>query len=81
MPDALSDTNEPILVDIILQLEQSEDTVAHKAAVAGGIVSDALDGMRCAEVAAKSKGYTRQERRAPEPTTSPPSLVKSQHCP
>ena len=48
------------------------------AGFAGGIVSAALDGMRCAEAAAESRGYTSQDRRAPEPTTTPSSQVKPQ---
>ena len=43
------------------------------AGFAGGIVSAALDGMRCAEAAAESRGYTSQDRRTPEPTTTPSS--------
>ena len=48
------------------------------AGFAGGIVSAALDGMRCAEAAAESRGYTSQDRRTPEPTTTPSSQVKPQ---
>ena len=48
------------------------------AGFAGGIVSAALDGMRCAEAAAESRGYTSQDRRALEPTTTPSSQVKPQ---
>ena len=48
------------------------------AGFAGGIVSAALDGMRCAEAAAGSKDYTSQDRRSPEPTTTPSSQVKHQ---
>ena len=51
------------------------------AGFAGGIVSAALDGMRCAEAAAESRGYTSQDRRAPEPTTTPSSQVKPQLSP
>ena len=41
------------------------------AGFAGGIVSAALDGMRCAEAAAKSGGYTSQDRRTLESKTTP----------
>ena len=51
------------------------------AGFAGGIVSAALDGMRCAEAAAESRGYTSQDRRTPEPTTTPSSQVKPQLSP
>ena len=51
------------------------------AGFAGGIVSAALDGMRCAEAAAESRGYTSQDCRAPEPTTTPSSQVKPQLSP
>jgi len=51
------------------------------AGFAGGIVSAALDGMRCAEAAAESRGCTSQDRRAPEPTTTPSSQVKPQLSP
>lgn len=51
------------------------------AGFAGGIVSAALDGMRCAEAAAESRGDTSQNRRTPEPTTTPSSQVKPQLSP
>ena len=51
------------------------------AGFAGGIVSAALDGMRCAEAAAESKGYTGQDRRAPEPTTTASPQVKPRLSP
>ena len=51
------------------------------AGFAGGIVSAALDGMRCAEAAAENRGYTSQDRRTPEPTTTPSSQVKPQLSP
>ena len=51
------------------------------AGFAGGIVSAALDGMRCAEAAAESKGYTGQNRRAPEPTTTASPQVKPRLSP
>ena len=41
------------------------------AGFAGGIVSAALDGMRCAEAAAESGGYTSQDRRTLESKTTP----------
>ena len=41
------------------------------AGFAGGIVSAALDGMRCAEAAAESGGYTSQDRRTLEFKTTP----------
>ena len=50
------------------------------AGFAGGIVSAALDGMRCAEAAAVSR-VSSQDRRAPEPTTTPSSQVKPQLSP
>ena len=50
------------------------------AGFAGGIVSAALDGMRCAEAAAESRVSSR-DRRAPEPTTTPSSQVKPQLSP
>lgn len=50
------------------------------AGFAGGIVSAALDGMRCAEAAAESR-VSSQDRRAPEPTTTPSSQVKPQLSP
>jgi uncharacterized FAD-dependent dehydrogenase len=49
------------------------------AGFAGGIVSAALDGMRCAEAAAESRGYTSQGRRTPEPPTTSSSQVMPQH--
>lgn len=51
------------------------------AGFAGGIVSAALDGMRCAEAAAESRGDTSQNRRTPEPTTTPSSQVRPQLSP
>ena len=51
------------------------------AGFAGGIVSAALDGMRCAEAAAESKEYTGQDRRAPEPTTTASPQVKPRLSP
>lgn len=51
------------------------------AGFAGGIVSAALDGMRCAEAAAESRGDTSQNLRTPEPTTTPSSQVKPQLSP
>ena len=45
------------------------------AGFAGGIVSAALDGMRCAEAAAESGDYTSQNRRTLEPKTTPSSQV------
>ena len=51
------------------------------AGFAGGIVSAALDGMRCAEAAAESRSYTSQDRRAPQPTTTAPSQVEPQLSP
>ena len=51
------------------------------AGFAGGIVSAALDGMRCAEAAAESKDYTGQDRRAPEPTTTASPQVKPRLSP
>ena len=75
-----------------LRIPRDERTLQHSeisglypcgegAGFAGGIVSAALDGMRCAEAAAESRGYTSQERRIPEPTTTPPSQVKPQVSP
>ena len=51
------------------------------AGFAGGIVSAALDGMRCAEAAAESKEYTGQDRRAPVPTTTASPQVKPRLSP
>ena len=52
------------------------------AGFAGGIVSAALDGMRCAEAAAaESKGYSGQNRRAPDPTTTASPQVKPRLSP
>ena len=51
------------------------------AGFAGGIVSAALDGMRCAEAAAESKEYTGQDRRAPMPTTTASPQVKPRLSP
>ena len=48
------------------------------AGFAGGIVSAALDGMRCAQAAAESRGKTVQDRRAQEPTRKSSSQVKPQ---
>ena len=48
------------------------------AGFAGGIVSAALDGMRCAEAAAGSRGYTSQDRGTLESETTPSSQVKPQ---
>jgi len=45
------------------------------AGFAGGIVSAALDGMRCAEAAAKSRGFTCDARSAPEPNPTRASQV------
>ena len=51
------------------------------AGFAGGIVSAALDGMRCAEAAAESGGYASQDRRTLESKTTPSSQVKPQLSP
>ena len=51
------------------------------AGFAGGIVSAALDGMRCAEAAAESKDYTGQDRRASEPTRTASPQVKPRLSP
>ena len=51
------------------------------AGFAGGIVSAALDGLRCAEAAAESKEYTGQDRRAPVPTTTASPQVKPRLSP
>jgi uncharacterized FAD-dependent dehydrogenase len=48
------------------------------AGFAGGIVSAALDGMRCAEAAAESRGCSSQGRRTPEPPTTSSSQVMPQ---
>ena len=51
------------------------------AGFAGGIVSAALDGMRCAEAAAESKDYTGQDRRPSEPTRTASPQVKPRLSP
>ena len=51
------------------------------AGFAGGIVSAALDGLRCAEAAAESKDYTGQDRRASEPTRTASPQVKPRLSP
>lgn len=51
------------------------------AGFAGGIVSAALDGMRCAQAVAESRGNTVQDRRAQKPATKSSSQVKPQLSP
>ena len=51
------------------------------AGFAGGIVSAALDGMRCAEAVADNSGFTCGDRLAPKTATTRPSPVKPLHKP
>jgi uncharacterized FAD-dependent dehydrogenase len=51
------------------------------AGFAGGIVSAALDGMRCAEAVAETSGFTCEDRLTSKTATTRPSLVKPLHKP
>ena len=52
-------------------IEDSNYCFGEGAGFAGGIVSAALDGMRCAEAAAESRGYTSQDRQTLASKTTP----------